>query len=272
MSRKVLELEGEIKRIKFNSVKSERSEGKGVSDQVKKKEIELEKVGSKQNFMDNEISFDHNDDKNSTSTPKKKKEIVLESEAQEEFLSCNKCNYKCKKGTILRKHMITKHEEHPCKECDMKLKTFMDLFQHVAKHHLKEGAVNDMDETEVENYNEKGIGDQDETEKFFKFKESMLDESSLKYIYQSSISSMKVGLFFIYKDKLKLQSKSFTCLKFPNSELFCQLPQQWCNNYCGQFHQKSKQRLIAEDPPQTNNQCLTANNKCLTADKQTTSA
>ena len=130
LSRKVLELEGEIKRIKFNSVKNERSEGKGVSDQVKKKQIELGKVGSKQNFMDNEISFDHNDVKNSTSTPKKKKEIVLESEAKEEFLSCNKCNYKCKKGTILRKHMITKHEEHPCKECDMKLKTFMDLLQH----------------------------------------------------------------------------------------------------------------------------------------------
>ena len=33
-----------------------------------------------------------------------------------------------------------------------------------------------MDETEVENYNEKGLGDQDESEKYFKLKESMLDE------------------------------------------------------------------------------------------------
>ena len=42
--------------------------------------------------------------------------------------------------------MITKHEDHLCKECDMKLTTFMDLLQHVAKHHLKEGKVNDEDE------------------------------------------------------------------------------------------------------------------------------
>ena len=57
--------------------------------------------------------------------------------------------------------MITKHEEHPCKECDMKLTTFMDLLQHVAKHHLKEGKVNDEDEAELGKDKEKEPGNQD---------------------------------------------------------------------------------------------------------------
>ena len=38
----------------------------------------------------------------------------------------------------MKKHIITNHENHQCKECQEKLPTFMELLKHVAKHHCKE--------------------------------------------------------------------------------------------------------------------------------------
>ena len=81
-----------------------------------------------------------------------------------------------KKATILEKHMITKHQEHPCKQCDMKLKTFMDLLQHVAQYHLKEGDVNPEDDAKLKKHDEKEQGDQDESKTGFKIKKSVMDE------------------------------------------------------------------------------------------------
>ena len=104
---------------------------------------------------ENESYINHDDIKHSSSTPKNMKVKVnktkkdSERENKEQVLNCDICNYKCKKETLLKKHMITKHEENPCKECDMKLQTFMDLLQHVAKHHLKEQKVNEEDEDEL---------------------------------------------------------------------------------------------------------------------------
>ena len=134
------------------------------------------------NANENESYFNHDDIKHSSSTPNIMKVKVnktkkdSERETKEEFLNCDICNFKCKKETILKKHMITKHEEHPCKECDKKLTTFMDLVQHVAKHLLKEGKVNDEVEAELGKDKEKEPGNQDESMPDFKLKESVMDE------------------------------------------------------------------------------------------------
>ena len=40
-----------------------------------------------------------------------------------------------KKEENLKKHKITKHEDHVCKVCKDKFKSFMELLKHVAKHH-----------------------------------------------------------------------------------------------------------------------------------------
>ena len=34
--------------------------------------------------------------------------------------------------------MLSKHEEHQCKECHLKLSTFMELLKHIANEHCKE--------------------------------------------------------------------------------------------------------------------------------------
>ena len=50
--------------------------------------------------------------------------------------------------------MITKHESYKCKECKEELSTFMELLQHVAKHHRKdeeEKETKDPVEKDVEN-------------------------------------------------------------------------------------------------------------------------
>ena len=56
----------------------------------------------------------------------------------------------------------------------MKLTTFMDLLQHVAKHHLKEGSVNEEDEDELGK--DKEPDNQDKSMPDFKLKESVMDE------------------------------------------------------------------------------------------------
>ena len=108
MCRKVLSLEKEIK------------------DMKKKHETE------------EEPSFNMNDIKYCSSTPKDDKEKVKKVNSEEDLLTCTECSYKCKKEKSMKKHIITNHENHQCKECQEKLPTFMELLKHVAKHHCKE--------------------------------------------------------------------------------------------------------------------------------------
>ena len=84
--------------------------------------------------------------------------------------------YGFKKETSLDKHMITKHQELPCKECQEKFTAFMELLKYVAKYHFKkQGEVQGEDEVTVK------TGDPEEdktnkTESDFVFCELILDE------------------------------------------------------------------------------------------------
>ena len=51
----------------------------------------------------------------------------------------------------MKKHIITKHEVHVCKECNEKVSTFMELLKHVAKNHTKETEFKELDEKDFEN-------------------------------------------------------------------------------------------------------------------------
>ena len=97
-----------------------------------KKEISID------NCLMNTISFNPDDINHTSSTPKEKKGKAEKDEFNEKMLLCTECKYKCKKETSLKKHIITKHEVHQCKECDEKLPTFMNLLKHVAKNHYKD--------------------------------------------------------------------------------------------------------------------------------------
>ena len=44
----------------------------------------------------------------------------------------------------LKKHMVTRHENHKCKECKEELTTFMELLKHIAKHHSKKENVKEI--------------------------------------------------------------------------------------------------------------------------------
>ena len=85
-----------------------------------------------------EPSFNINDIKYCSSTPKDDKEKVKKDISEEDLLCCTECSYKCKKEKSLKKHIITNHEDHNCKECHEKLPTSMELLKHVAKYHCKE--------------------------------------------------------------------------------------------------------------------------------------
>ena len=142
MTRKVLELESEMKIIKKNNF-----------DKVK--ENAKEKEECTKNFLTDDVSFDNEDIKKSTSTPKEKKEEVIEHSDKVGLLSCESCKYTCKKETSLKKHMLTKHEEHQCKECQEKLPTFMDLLKHVTKLHYTDPSSIQGEQSEEETNNKK---------------------------------------------------------------------------------------------------------------------
>ena len=48
----------------------------------------------------------------------------------------------------MKKHMLTNHENHQCKECQQKLPTFMELIKHVAQNHFKDKEGNNDDSKE----------------------------------------------------------------------------------------------------------------------------
>ena len=52
---------------------------------------------------------------------------------KDEKMNCQECN--CLQKKSLKNHMLTKHDDHQCKECIEKLSNFMQLLKHIAKHH-----------------------------------------------------------------------------------------------------------------------------------------
>ena len=67
--------------------------------------------------------------------------------------------------------MLTKHDDHVCKECQQKFSSFMELLKHVAKqHHKEQSEVQDIvpeeDEFKVVNIS-KHKGDSNEEEDEF---------------------------------------------------------------------------------------------------------
>ena len=85
-----------------------------------------------------EPSFNINDLKDCSSTPKDVKEKVKINDFREKFLNCAECSYKCKKEKTMKKHILANHEDHQCKECQEKFPAFIELPKHVVKHHFKE--------------------------------------------------------------------------------------------------------------------------------------
>ena len=59
---------------------------------------------------------------------------------KQSVLSCSEWSYVAKKETFLKKHILTKHQDHICKECKEKFQTFMKLFKHLAEYHSSEHA------------------------------------------------------------------------------------------------------------------------------------
>ena len=64
-----------------------------------------------------------------------KVENIEANDSKKEFLSCELCDYKCKKMISLQKHLNTKHEEQKCNLCDKKFENAMDLINHKAEEH-----------------------------------------------------------------------------------------------------------------------------------------
>ena len=81
------------------------------------------------------MSFNSNDLKGTTSTPKGKNYKDSELHLKDELLHCKECRYTCTKENSLKNHMITKHELHQCKQCQEKLTNLLLLHKHIAEHH-----------------------------------------------------------------------------------------------------------------------------------------
>ena len=154
MTRKVLCLETELKEVKKKSTKDPKLKS---SEHVKEKQSETKEEVSCEN-----ISFNDNDLKGTTSTPKGINDKAEKLDFKNYMLSCNECNYVCKKEKSLKNHMLTKHEQHQCKECEEKLPNFMQLLKHVAKHHTKNQGENEEILSKEEALVDKVINEQDQ--------------------------------------------------------------------------------------------------------------
>ena len=90
-----------------------------------------------------------------SSSPKVNKDKQKKGELKVDVVKCSKCEYQTKKEATLKKHIITHHEDHVCKECNEKLNSFMKLLNHIAKHHPKEPAeekgIKDSGEKDTQN-------------------------------------------------------------------------------------------------------------------------
>ena len=181
LSRKVLSLESEIEYIKNNTNISLGVENIKLSEIIEEKketateEVIIENSGSNMN------SFDDSEIKLKCSTPKESQNKVKKTCSKDDLISCGQCNYKCKKEKTLQKHIVTKHEEHQCKECKEKLPSFMDLLKHVSKHHFKDEDEKKLNAEQDELFDNMLLNGLDDNKEYVKassfvFRESMLDE------------------------------------------------------------------------------------------------
>ena len=164
MTRKVLSLEEEVKDLKNKSITN------ATIQDLKKKVAELyeEKETEKQKGrVDKSCDFNHDDIKESSSTPKDKTDKVEKTKVDSEMLKCKEYNYECKKEKTLKNHTLTKHDHHQCKECQQKLPNFMQLLKHIAVHHKDE---------EVPKERAEGKDLETESGSSASFDESFLDE------------------------------------------------------------------------------------------------
>ena len=58
-----------------------------------------------------------------------------EKDPTKELLSCDKCDYQCKKENTLNKHKNTKREPQACKVCEQKSPNMVDMLKHVVDRH-----------------------------------------------------------------------------------------------------------------------------------------
>jgi hypothetical protein len=177
LTRKVLSLEEELTEIRKNKTKDEhlklpclcKNSGEKEHEDLKENVVEVKEDISEKDF-----------NPKSSSSPKEKKNHpkneVKKIKSIEDLYKCTKCEYRCKKEATLKKHMLTQHQDHACKECKEIFSSFMELLKHVADQHFKE-------QNEVENI--EAHGEVSEIEKDIKeggkdqpfvFSESMLDE------------------------------------------------------------------------------------------------
>ena len=94
VTRKVLSLEEEVKDLKNKSITYD------IIQDLRKKVVELceEKDTEKQKArVDKSCDFNHDDMKESSSTPKDKIYKVEKTKVDSEMLKCKECNYECKK-------------------------------------------------------------------------------------------------------------------------------------------------------------------------------
>ena len=71
-------------------------------------------------------------------------------------MSCDKCEYQCKKESTLNKHRNTKHEPQACKVCEHKSPSMVDMLKHVAdKHSKKPVQIGDIKEQNIPKDTEK---------------------------------------------------------------------------------------------------------------------
>ena len=71
-------------------------------------------------FCFNPTSSSSPKDKDTNKEQEDETDKVMNNEMKENLYSCTKCDYKVKKEATLKRHIITKHEEHVCKECKEK--------------------------------------------------------------------------------------------------------------------------------------------------------
>ena len=57
--------------------------------------------------------------------------------AKDDLLKFKRCEQEAKKEAILKKQMVSNHEDHGCKECKENFSSFIELMKHVPKQHNK---------------------------------------------------------------------------------------------------------------------------------------
>ena len=66
-------------------------------------------------------------------------------------ISCEDCDYRCKKNSSLRKHINTKHGKVKCLECGKEFKTSTELQMHLNDCYSEHAKKNDQDDQTKEN-------------------------------------------------------------------------------------------------------------------------